>query len=194
MPTTPPILRCFGNTPGQSQLARYHDDEWGVPVHDDKLLFEMLTLEGAQAGLNWEIVLKKRSGYRVAFFNYDLRRIATMTDEELDTLRSNPEIIRNRLKIFSVRKNARACINIQDEFGSFAAFLWAFVDHAPQINHWPGREDIPATTPVSDALSKALKTRGMSFVGSTIVYAYMQAVGLVNDHYVGCWRHGRYRE
>lgn len=186
-------IRCFGDKPGQGFYASYHDEEWGVPVYDDRLLFEMLCLEGAQAGLSWETVLRKRQGYRDAFHGFDLDKIIAMTDEELDTLRTNEAIIRNRLKIYSVRKNAIIFRQIQAEFESFSNYLWAYVDHKPQINHWPHFEDVPVTTPISDAMSKDLKKRGMSFVGSTILYAYMQAVGLVDDHIASCWCYHRNR-
>ncbi len=179
--------RCFGNKNGQEFYARYHDEEWGIPVHDDVKLFEMLVLEGAQAGLSWETVLKKREGYRRAFYDFDPVKVAAMSDEELEELRNNPEIIRNRLKIYSARRNARVFLDIQKEFSSFDAYLWAFVDGNPIINHFTTFEDMPTTTPISDALSKDLKKRGMNFVGSTIIYAYMQAVGLVNDHLTDCW-------
>jgi DNA-3-methyladenine glycosylase I len=146
-----------------------------------------LILEGAQAGLSWETVLRKRGGYQAAFYQFDVEKVAQMSDEELEALRSNEAIIRNKLKIYSARKNARAFIDIQKEFGSFSKYLWAYVDDKPQINHWAKFEEVPVTTDMSDALSKDLKKRGMSFVGSTIIYAYMQAVGMVNDHLTGCW-------
>ncbi|MCP4393006.1 MAG: DNA-3-methyladenine glycosylase I [Alphaproteobacteria bacterium] len=183
--------RCFGNKPEQEFYADYHDNEWGIPVHDDQKLFEMLILESAQAGLSWETILKKREGYRKAFYGFDVKKVAAMTDEELEALRENPEIIRNRLKIYSSRKNACVVLDIQEEFGSFDAYLWRFVGGKPIINHPETFEDVPITTPESDALSKDLKKRGMSFVGSTIMYAYMQAVGMVNDHVKECWCYGR---
>ncbi len=178
--------RCFGDKPGQDFYAEYHDKEWGVAVHDDRRLFEMLVLEGAQAGLSWETVLKKREGYRKAFYHFDPKLVARMTDEELESLRKNEEIIRNRLKIYAARQNARVFLKIQEEFGSFDAYLWGFVG-GKQIRNFPRSfKEIPDKTEVSDRLSKDLKKRGMTFVGSTIIYAYMQAVGLVNDHLVGC--------
>ncbi len=183
--------RCFGGEPGKEFYADYHDHEWGIPVHDDRHLFEMLILEGAQAGLSWETVLKKREGYRRAFHNFDPVKIAAMTDEELEALRENPEIIRNRLKIYAARRNAQVFLQIQEEFGSFDQYLWTFVKGSPIINHRQEFKDVPAITSESDALSKELKKRGMTFVGSTIMYAYMQAVGLVNDHVAGCWRYGK---
>ena len=183
--------RCFGNKIGQEFYAYYHDAQWGVPVHDDLELFEMLVLEGAQAGLSWETVLKKREGYRKAFHSFDPNKVAAMTDAELEALRENPEIIRNRLKIYSARKNAIVFLEIQKEFGSFASYVWEFVSGTPIINHWQKFAEVPITTPESDALAKNLKQRGMSFVGSTIIYAYMQAVGMVNDHLTECWCYGR---
>jgi len=182
-------IRCFGGKPGQEFYAKYHDEEWGIPSHDDQHLFEMLILEGAQAGLSWETILKRREGYRRAFHNFDPIKVATMTDEALETLRDNPEIIRNRLKIYAARKNAKAFLEIQKEYGTFDAYLWGFVNKQPIQNHWKQLKDTPATTPLSDALSKDLKKHGMTFVGSTIIYAYCQAVGLVNDHQTSCWRY-----
>ncbi|MCB1774147.1 MAG: DNA-3-methyladenine glycosylase I [Gammaproteobacteria bacterium] len=183
--------RCFGNGPGQQRYAEYHDTEWGVPQHDDRHLFEMLVLEGAQAGLSWETVLNKREGYRRAFHGFDPVRVAAMGDSELEVLRDDASIIRNRLKILSARRNARVFLEIQKAFGSFDAYLWKFVDGRPVINHWDTLEQVPVTTAQSDALSRDLKRRGMNFVGSTIMYAYMQAVGMVNDHLTRCWRYGR---
>ncbi|NQY79064.1 MAG: DNA-3-methyladenine glycosylase I [Candidatus Caenarcaniphilales bacterium] len=179
--------RCFGNKPGQELYAEYHDTEWGVPVHDDIKLFEMLILEGAQAGLSWETVLKKREGYRRAFKGFDPKKVAKMSDEELEALREDEGIIRNRLKIYSTRKNALVFLNIQKEFGSFDKYLWAYVSGKQIYNYWEKFEDVPVTTEISDAISKDLKKRGMSFVGSTIIYAYMQAVGLVDDHLTTCF-------
>ena len=182
--------RCFGGNPGKEFYADYHDNEWGIPAHDDKHLFEMLILEGAQAGLSWEIILKRRPGYRAAFYNFDPIKVAAMQDSQLEALRNNPDIIRNRLKIYAARKNAQVFLQIQQEFGSFDTYIWAFVNNSPIINSWQQFKDIPTTTPESDALSKDLKKRGMTFVGSTIIYAYMQAIGMVNDHAVDCWRYG----
>ena len=179
--------RCFGGQPGKEFYAEYHDCEWGIPAHDDTHLFEMLILEGAQAGLSWETILKRREGYREAFHLFDVRKVASMTDHELDSLLLNDKIIRNRLKVYSARKNAKVFLEIQKEFGSFDHYLWGFVGGKPIVNGWLEFKDIPAKTLESDALSKDLKKRGMSFVGSTIMYAYMQAVGLVNDHLVDCW-------
>lgn len=181
--------RCFGNGRGKEFYAEYHDCEWGVPVHEDKRLFEFLILEGAQAGLSWETILKKRSGYREAFLEFDPAAVASMTDEDLEKLRSNPQIVRNRLKIAAARTNARAFLRIQREYGTFNEFVWGYVDGSQIINEWKEFEQVPASTPVSDALSKELRKRGMKFVGSTIMYAFMQAVGMVNDHLVRCRRH-----
>lgn len=182
-------IRCFGNQTGKEFYAEYHDNEWGIPVHDDRHLFEMLTLEGAQAGLSWETVLKKREGYRKAFHHFDPRKVALMKNDELEALRQNPDIIRNRLKIYAARQNAQSFLQIQKEFGSFDRYLWSFVNGKPIIHHPKKLTDLPTTTAESDALSKDLKKRGMTFVGSTIIYAYMQAVGLVNDHITKCWRY-----
>lgn len=182
-------IRCFGGKPGQEFYADYHDHEWGVPSHDDQHLFEMLILEGAQAGLSWETVLKKREGYRKAFHYFDPAKVAMMSDAALEALLHNPEIIRNRLKIYAARQNAQTYLRIQQEFGSFDRYVWEFVNGKPLKNHWRRLEDIPVQTPESDALSKDLKKRGMTFVGSTIIYAYMQAIGMVNDHLTTCWRY-----
>ncbi|QHQ34122.1 DNA-3-methyladenine glycosylase I [Algicella marina] len=179
-------IRCFGASP---VYAAYHDEEWGVPVHDDRHLFEMLILEGAQAGLNWETVLMKRDGYRRVFHDFDVAAVAAMSDDDLEEARHDAGIVRNKLKIAATRRNAAAFLEIQQEFGSFNAYLWRFVDGAPVINHWPSMKAVPTTTKESDALSSDLKARGMSFVGSTIIYAYMQAVGMVNDHVKGCWKY-----
>lgn len=184
-------IHCFGNGPGKEFYAHYHDNEWGIPSHDDQHLFEMLILEGAQAGLSWETILKRRSGYRETFHGFDAERIACMSDDELETLCSNPYIIRNRLKIYSVRKNAQAFLQIQNELGSFDAYVWSFVNGRPIINHWQHFKEVPTSTHESNALSKDLKKRGMTFVGSTIIYAYMQAIGMVNDHLKTCWCYGK---
>jgi DNA-3-methyladenine glycosylase I len=181
--------RCFGSGVGKEFYADYHDHEWGVPVHDDQRLFEMLILEGAQAGLSWETVLKKREGYRRAFHHFDPHKVAVMSDEELDALRNNPEIIRNRLKIYAARTNARVFLKIQQEFGSFDQYLWRFVNGKTIKNNCQIFAEVPKTTAECDALSKDLKKRGMTFVGSTIIYAFMQAVGMVNDHLLSCWRY-----
>ncbi len=180
-------IRCFGTKPNQELYAKYHDYEWGIPVHDDQKHFEMLILEGAQAGLNWETILKKREGYRKAFKEFDPIKVAQMSDDELNALLKNPSIIRNRLKIYSARKNAIAFLENQKEYGSYNDYVWQFVGGRPIINHWKKFEDIPVATPESIALSKSLKRYGMSFVGPTIMYAYMQAVGMVFDHLTECW-------
>jgi len=181
--------RCFGNGDKQELYADYHDNEWSIPSHDDQHLFEMLILEGAQAGLNWETVLKKREAYRKDFYNFDPKKVSNMSDRQLQKILQNPGIIRNKLKIYSARKNAKVFLDIQQEFGSFDHYVWQLVNDTPIKNHWHQFEDVPASTPESIALSKDLKKRGMSFVGPTIMYAYMQAVGMVNDHLVGCWRY-----
>lgn len=179
--------RCFGGQVGKEFYADYHDQQWGIPEHDDRKLFEMLILEGAQAGLSWETILKKRAGYRAAFHQFEVAKVAAMTDTELEALLLNPNLVRNRLKIFATRKNAVVFSKIQQEFGSFDQYLWRYVEGKPQVNHWKSFGDVPASTALSDAISKDLKQRGMTFVGSTIIYAYLQAVGVVNDHLVDCW-------
>jgi len=171
----------------------YHDLEWGVPVHDDNLLFEFLTLEGAQAGLSWETILKKREAYRLAFVGFDPARVARFRPPQVARLLRNPGIVRNRLKIGSTVSNARAFLAVQEEFGSFDAYVWRFVGGTPRVNRWRTLRQLPARTPQSDALSRDLLGRGFKFVGSTICYAFMQAVGMVNDHLVGCFRHGELR-
>lgn len=167
----------------------YHDHQWGVPVHDDRHLFEMLILEGAQAGLSWITILKKREGYRKAFHGFDVKKIAGYTDDDVKRLMGDSGIVRNRLKIHSAIKNAKGTLEIQEEFGSLDAYLWRFVDGQPLQNSWKNMADVPAKTELSDALSKDLKKRGFNFVGSTICYAFMQAVGMVNDHTTDCFRH-----
>ena len=167
----------------------YHDQEWGVPVHDDRLMFEFLVLEGAQAGLSWATILKKRENYRAAFDNFDPLLVARYGDDKIAELLGNPGIVRNRLKIASAIQNARSFLAVQDEFGSFDAYVWRFVGGAPKRNAWQSLAEIPAKTPESDALSKDLIQRGFKFVGSTICYAHMQAVGMVNDHVLGCFRY-----
>lgn len=167
----------------------YHDDEWGVPVHDDRVLFEFLTLEGAQAGLSWITILKKREGYRKAFADFDPVKVARFTPKRVAKLLENPAIVRNKLKVNSAVTNAQAFLEVQDEFGSFDEYIWRFVDGKPIVNRFKTMKDIPATTPLSDTLSKDLKQRGFRFIGSTIVYAHMQATGMVNDHTVSCFRH-----
>ena len=176
---------------GSDILKKYHDEEWGGPVHDDRTLFEALILDGAQAGLSWETILKKREGYRSAFDNFDPNIVAYYDDEKAEELRQDAGIVRNRLKIASAIRNAKAFLAVQEEFGSFDAYLWSFVDGQPTVNSWISDDQIPAKTDVSDALSTNLKNRGFSFVGSTIIYAAMQALGLVNDHLVSCSRYSK---
>jgi DNA-3-methyladenine glycosylase I len=166
----------------------YHDQEWGVPVHDDRLLFEFLTLEGAQAGLSWITILRKRAAYRTAFAGFDPEAVARFDEVKTAELLTNPGIVRNRLKVASAVTNARAFLKVQEEFGSFTAYQWRFVDGQPIRNTWKSIREVPASTPVSDALSKDLKRRGFRFVGTTICYAHMQAIGMVNDHTVDCFR------
>ena len=169
----------------------YHDDEWGVPSHDDRHLFEMLVLEGAQAGLSWITILKKRDNYRKAFDNFDVERVARYTPARIENLMQDPGIVRNRMKINAAVTNAKAVLAIRDEFGSLDRFLWQFVGGRPLRNEWATYRDAPAKSPESDALSKALVARGFKFVGSTIMYAFMQAVGMVDDHEAGCHRRKR---
>jgi DNA-3-methyladenine glycosylase I len=172
-------------------MLAYHDEEWGVPSHDDRHLFEMLTLEGAQAGLSWNTILNKREGYRRAFRGFDPEKVARMTKRDVERLMGDAGIVRNRAKIESAISNARAFLKVQREHGSFDAYVWSFVDGRPKRNRVGSFKELPASTPESDTLSKDLKKRGFKFVGSTIVYAFMQAVGMVNDHEVRCFR---YRE
>ncbi|QPJ62228.1 MAG: DNA-3-methyladenine glycosylase I [Candidatus Nitronauta litoralis] len=167
----------------------YHDEEWGVPAHDDRLLFEFLILEGAQAGLSWDTILKKRDHYRKVFSDFDPKKVARFKQEKIERLLQDTGIIRNRLKVESAVSNAKAYLKTQKEFGSFDAYIWGFVDGKPICNKWKSLKQVPATTPISDALSKDLKKRGFRFVGSTIMYAFMQAVGMVNDHETSCFRY-----
>jgi DNA-3-methyladenine glycosylase I len=180
--------RCGWVPANKPNYVKYHDTEWGKPVHEDQKLFEMLILEGAQAGLSWYTILQRRDGYRRAFKNFDPKKVARMTDAQLENLLKNGAIIRNRLKVFSTRKNGQVFLAIQKEFGSFDAYVWRFVGGKPKVNRPKSLKDVAPTTAESDALSKDLKKRGMSFVGSSIMYAYMQAVGLVNDHTVNCFK------
>jgi DNA-3-methyladenine glycosylase I len=181
------VIRC--PWPTDELYCKYHDEEWGVPVHDDRLLFEFLILEGAQAGLSWYTVLKKRGNYRAAFENFDAEKVARYGAKQIAVLLKNPGIIRNRLKINAAVQNAKAFLKVQEEFGSFDTYQWRFVDGEPIINHHKGTETVPARTEISDRMSKDLQQRGFKFVGSTICYAHMQAVGMVNDHLVSCFRH-----
>ncbi len=167
----------------------YHDTEWGVPQHDDRMLFEMINLEGAQAGLSWFTILKKRPNYKELFADFNAKKLAKYSDEKLEKILLNPGIIRNRLKVFGVRKNAIAFLKIQDEFGSFDKYIWSFVDGKPIINQWKDMSEVPAVTEISKAMSKDLKKKGFTFVGPTICYAYMQAIGMVNDHAIDCHRY-----
>jgi len=181
-----PLVRCAW---AQSELMiRYHDEEWGMPVHDDRTLFEFLILEGAQAGLSWETILNKRENYRAAFDGFDPGLVARYDRRKVASLLKNPGIVRNRLKIASAVKNARALLEVQKEFGSFDRYIWQFVGGRLRVNSWKSRDRVPARTAESDALSKDLKKREFNFVGSTICYAFMQAVGMVNDHVVTCFR------
>ncbi len=171
-------------------MRAYHDAEWGVPCHDNRALFELLTLEGAQAGLSWNTILNKRENYRRAFDNFDIDRVAANTDADVARLLADAGIVRNRLKIASTVSNATAVLRLREEFGSFDVYVWRFVGGAPKVNSPRSLRDMPSSTPESDALSKDLRKRGFRFVGTTICYAFMQAAGLVNDHEVGCFRHG----
>ena len=175
--------------PTDDLYCRYHDEEWGVPVHDDRLLFEMINLEGAQAGLSWHTILKKRENYRVAFDRFDPEKIARYNERKVHELMNNAGIVRNRLKIAATIQNAKAFLELRDEFGSFDAYLWNFVNGTPMNDRRKSMQDVPAKTAESDAMSKDLLKRGFKFVGSTICYAFMQAVGMVNDHLVSCYRH-----
>jgi DNA-3-methyladenine glycosylase I len=183
------ITRCHWAEGADAQMQAYHDTEWGVPQHDDRALFELLTLEGAQAGLSWRTVLVRRDAYRAAYHGFDIERVAAMTDTELEALLKDSPLIRNRLKIFSVRDNAHAALAAIAQHGSLDRYFWSFVDHKPINNLLTDRSQVPATTPVSDAMSKALKKAGFRFVGSTICYAFMQATGMVDDHLTTCFRH-----
>jgi DNA-3-methyladenine glycosylase I len=187
--TSAAIKRCAWVSGADPLMLEYHDREWGVPIRDDRKHFEFLVLEAAQAGLSWAIVLKKREGYRRAFAGFDPEKVARFNARQVEKLVSNPEIVRNRMKIEAAVRNARAFLKIQDEFESFDSYCWRFVDGRPKLNRWKVMRQIPATSSESDAFSKDLKHRGFSFVGSTIVYAHMQAVGMVNDHLVDCFRY-----
>jgi DNA-3-methyladenine glycosylase I len=186
------VIRCAWST-NDPLLTAYHDEEWGVPVHDDRAVFEFLILEGAQAGLSWLTILKKRAAYRAAFSRFDPRKIARYDETKIQALLANSGIVRNRLKIRSTIQNAQAFLAVQKEFGSFDAYIWRFVHGQPIQNRWRRMQDVPARKPESDAMSKELQKRGFTFVGSTISYAFMQAVGMVNDHLVSCFRHREVR-
>ena len=183
--------RCSWVNMNDPLLVEYHDQEWGVPVHGDHRHLEVLTLSGAQAGLNWSLVLKKRDGYRRAFDGLDPDKVARYSEKRIQALMANPEIIRNRMKIEAAVANARSLLKVREEFGDFDSYCWRFVDGRPKLNHWRSTSQIPSTSPESETFSKDLKRRGFSFVGPTVMYAYMQSAGLVNDHLVECFR---YRE
>jgi DNA-3-methyladenine glycosylase I len=181
--------RCSWVNIDDPLLVKYHDREWGVPVHSDRKHFEVLVLSGAQAGLNWSLVLKKRDGYRRAFDNFDPEKVARYSERQIQALAADPSIIRNRMKIEAAVRNARALLKVQEEFGDFDSYCWRFVGGQTKLNRWKTMWQIPATSPESEAFSKDLKHRGFSFVGPTVMYAYMQAAGLVNDHIVECFRY-----
>ncbi len=183
------LERCTWSGAGDEQYVAYHDEEWGVPVHDDRKQFEFLTLESAQAGLSWATVLRKRENYRRVFANFDPEKVARFTAKQIEKLLLDPGIIRNRLKVQAAVTNARNFLDVQEEFGTFDKYIWSFVDGRPIRNSWATHKQVPATSRESDALSKDLKQRGFQFVGSTIIYPHMQAVGMVNDHLVTCFRH-----
>ena len=183
------LTRCRWAEGVSLDYIRYHDEEWGVPVHDDRTQCEFLILEGAQAGLSWSTILNKRDGYRKAFADFDPEKVARFTKKRVEKLLQDPSIVRNRLKVESSVTNAKAFLAVQEEYGSFCDYIWGFVDGSPIQNRFRKDSDIPATSPESDALSKDLKKRGFKFVGSTIIYAHMQATGLVNDHVTGCFRY-----
>ena len=182
-----PVVRC--HWPRNDLAIRYHDEEWGVPVHEDCKWFEFIVLDGAQAGLSWDTVLRKRENYRQAFDDFDPAKVARYDQRRVARLLADPGLIRNRLKINSAITNAKAFLNVQEEQGSFDAYIWRFVDSTPIVNRWKTSKQVPTRTPVSDAMSKDLRERGFTFVGTTICYAFMQAAGMVNDHLVGCFRH-----
>ncbi len=181
------IKRC--TWPKNELALKYHDEEWGVPLHDDQKLFEFVVLEGAQAGLSWDTILAKRENYRKAFDNFDVQKVARYSDGKVEKLLQDAGIVRNRVKVNAAVTNAKAFIAVQKEFGSFDKYIWAFVDGKPIVNRWHENSQVPATTQVSDAISKDLKARGFKFVGSTIIYAHMQATGMINDHLVSCFRY-----
>lgn len=182
-------IRCFAGNYGQDLYTHYHDTEWGIPVYDDRTLFEMIVLEGAQSGLSWEIILKKREGYKRLFFNFDPVRVANLTDGELEGICQNPEIIRHRGKVFSVRENAKVVLQLQKEYGSFSDYLWGHVGNVIQKGKFSRWEDVPTYSKESISLSRDLKKRGMLYVGKTTIYSFMQACGMVNDHLTVCWRY-----
>jgi DNA-3-methyladenine glycosylase I len=186
--------RCSWVSVDDPLLLEYHDREWGVPIHDDRKHFEVLVLSGVQAGLSWSLVLKKREGYRRAFNKFDPEKVARYSERQIRKLTSDPEIIRNRMKIEAAVRNAGALLKIREEFGTFDSYCWRFVDGRPRVNRWKATRQIPAISPESEAFSKDLKLRGFSFVGPTTMYAYMQAAGMVNDHLVDCFRYREIRQ
>jgi DNA-3-methyladenine glycosylase I len=188
-PTTEPV-RCAWASGGDPLYEAYHDEEWGVPLHDERALFELLCLEGAQAGLAWITILRKREGYRSAFHGFDPQRVAAMTDADLERRLGDPGIVRNRLKVYAARTNAAAFLDVQAEHGSFDGYLWNWVDGTPIRNAWRDTGELPAKTPLAESISRDLRRRGFTFVGPTIVYAYLQSTGVVNDHVVTCFRYG----
>jgi DNA-3-methyladenine glycosylase I len=183
------LVRCTWPTSGNELYVRYHDDEWGVPVYDDRKQFEFLTLESAQAGLSWATILNKREGYRRAFADFDPEKVARFTEKRIEKILTDPGIVRNRLKVRAAVTNAQRFLEVQEEFDGFAKYLWQFVGGKPLQNRWTAHKQVPATSPESDAASRDLKGRGFKFVGSTIIYAHMQATGLVNDHLTTCFRY-----
>jgi DNA-3-methyladenine glycosylase I len=185
-------MRCSWAENADATMQAYHDTEWGVPHHDDRALFELITLEGAQAGLSWRTVLARREAYREVFHNFNIARVAAMTDEELTSALTGSGVIRHRLKIWSARDNAKTALNVIEEFGSLDRWLWSFVDGKPIVNRWRQSSQVPATTEISDRMSKALRKRGFRFVGSTICYAFMQATGMVDDHLATCTVKGKH--
>ncbi len=183
------LKRCGWVANTFEEYIKYHDEEWGKPIHDDQIHFEFLVLESAQAGLSWSTVLRKRDGYRKAFADFDVAKVAKYDDAKIEELVQNPEIVRNRMKIVAAVNNAKRFIEVQNEFGSFDKYIWGFVNHQVIVNQWTNYKDAPATTVESDALAKDLKKRGFKFLGSTTIYAHMQAVGMINDHTVECFRY-----
>lgn len=171
------------------KMIKYHDEEWGVPIHDDTKLFEFLILEGAQAGLSWSTILNKREGYKLAYKNFDVKKIAAFSNQDFKSLLNNPNIVRNKLKITASINNAKCFIDVQKEFGSFSTYIWNFVSDKPILNNYSALSEIPTQTPLSEEISKNLKKRGFKFIGPTIIYSHMQATGMVNDHLISCFRH-----
>ncbi len=187
------LNRCSWAEVNNSEYVKYHDLEWGVPVHDDNVLFEFMVLESAQAGLSWETILNKRDGYRKLFKKFDPKQVAEFTYKDVTRLLKDPSIVRNKLKIEATIANAKAFLKVQEEFGSFSNYMWKWVDNMPIQNEWKSTESLPATTPLATDMSKDLKMRGFKFLGPTVWYAFMQAVGMVNDHSTSCYRHGELR-